>query len=209
MKTIPLSRGLEAIVSDEDFELISAHTWHANLGGGGIPYAYTNIRKPDGGYRRVSMHQLLLGGRPRCDIDHINGNGIDNRRENLRHCTHRQNVWNQKSRGGRSQYRGVVYDTGSPRKPWRALLGVGYERYRLGRFRTEIEAALAYDKKAVEVYGEFARLNFPDGPPTIEPFVPRPVIENCAVCGSQFEAKLKNRAKYCSDLCRGRRRKVA
>jgi len=94
-------------------------------------------------------------------IDHINGNGLDDRRANMRTCTNQQNMRNlRKRRSGSSIYKGVYYD--KRRRTWYARICHNGKNIHLGTFATEIEAARAYDRAARRLFGEFARLNFPD-----------------------------------------------
>ena len=93
-------------------------------------------------------------------VDHIDGNGLNNRRSSLRICTHRQNMWNSRPRGKGSKYKGVCWD--KSRKRWIVVVRRGDLHIHLGRFDDEVEAARAYDRKAFELFGEFAYLNFPD-----------------------------------------------
>jgi hypothetical protein len=93
-------------------------------------------------------------------VDHINGNGLDNRRANLRLCTLVENNRNtQKRRGCVSEFKGVTYRP-SRNKPWLAKVCVGKTSYSRS-LATELEAALAYDEMAKKHFGEFAKLNFP------------------------------------------------
>jgi hypothetical protein len=118
-------------------------------------------------YINHSFARLLLG-LPRCDrsiqVDHINHNTLDNRRLNLRACTHQQNQQNRFKNKGRysSKYIGVnFYPSHSKTKPWRSSLRHNHKDFLVGYFKTEIEAAQAFDKKALEVCGsEFKRFNF-------------------------------------------------
>jgi hypothetical protein len=96
------------------------------------------------------------------EVDHVNGDGLDNRRSNLRVCTHAENARNQSSRTrmSTSRFRGVVW--AKDRRKWRAMIGDNGRTVHLGNFTDEIEAAQAYDRAAREMYGAFARLNFPE-----------------------------------------------
>jgi len=101
------------------------------------------------------LHRLILG-EPDSLVDHVSGDGLDNRRANLRLCTQSQNMRNRRAYG-RSKYLGVAFDKDARKRPWSVTIG----RARVGRFLTEEEAALAYDEAASKQYGAFARLNFP------------------------------------------------
>lgn len=100
------------------------------------------------------MHMMLTGWR---ETDHRNGNGLDNRRKNLRPCTHAQNCRNAKPRSVSSKYKGVGWSR--VHNKWRARIRVDGILKSLGVFTEEAQAARAYDRAAAEYFGEFARLN--------------------------------------------------
>ena len=154
MKTIQLTQGFFALVDDTDWELVSRFKWQANRGRTtSAVYAMTTINK-----KGVLMHRLILG--IKASIDHIDGNGLNNQRANLRACTNQQNQANRtKQAGARSIHKGVSFFKGT--KKWTASISVNARKVHLGYFSNEIDAARAYDRKAVELSGEFARLNFP------------------------------------------------
>ena len=110
----------------------------------------------------VTLHRLLTEAPGHRVVDHISGDTMDNRLANLRICTHKQNARNMiHSRKGSSSFRGVC----RRRNKWQAQLHTGHPNDRVitvGFFSTEIEAAMAWDRAAIEHFGEFARLNFPD-----------------------------------------------
>ena len=155
MKEILLSKSKVAIVDDEDYPVLSRIKWHLTYG-----EKYVGHRIMCSGKQHVIlMHQLIMGLHFK-EIDHINGNGLDNQKLNLRHCTRAQNIMNQhKRKGTRSRFKGVYSHTTSPK--WRAILTLNGKQIYLGYHDTEEEAARAYDIAAREHFGEFARTNFP------------------------------------------------
>lgn len=150
---ITLNAGHVCLVDPEDLPLVSPFNWTAYKSRDGLYYA--KRQSPT----HVLMHVLLMGG---TGIDHKNGNGLDNRRDNLRFATATQNNANKDmQKSSRNRFKGVIHPRGY-RKRWGACLSVGGKRHYLGGYGTEEEAARAYDRKAREVFGEFARLNFPE-----------------------------------------------
>ncbi len=147
---IPLSQGLSALIDQEDLELLSRYRWYAARNSAGLFYATT----------RLNMHRLLLNAPLDLFVDHINGNPLDNRKENLRLCTNAENQQNTDSRGGSSRFKGVSYST--PKKAWKAHFTAHGVFYFCGYWEKEEEAARAVDRRRKEVCGEFARLNFPE-----------------------------------------------
>ncbi len=175
MPEVVLTRGYSAVVDDEDYDRVMELNWIASpyvsesTGEITIVYARAAVYKPDGRLTTVLMHRYILQVSGfQNKVDHINHNGLDNRRENLRVCSNRENISNGRHRntyGGKptsSQYKGVCFNKRSGK--WQADIrtGGGKRRY-LGLHATEVEAAMAYDRAAVEVHGEFALLNFPEG----------------------------------------------
>jgi len=106
------------------------------------------------------MHREIMQPLPGLVVDHIDGNGFNIRRGNMRNCTNQQNMQNlRKSPRAGSRYKGVYYD--KRRRTFSAKICHNGRSHHLGTFATEVEAAKAYDRKALELFGEFARLNFP------------------------------------------------
>ncbi len=156
MKQIPLTQGKFALVDDKDFEWLSRWKWYylSNQDRGG--YARSNIELAEGKWKNISMHHLIMG-MPNEEIDHKNGNGIDNQKHNLRLSTTSQNQANRgKQRNNQSGFKGVTFD----RNKWRVAITLKGRVYYLGKFSNIYEAARAYDKKAIELFGEFAQTNF-------------------------------------------------
>ncbi len=158
MKEIPLTKGYVALVDDEDFDLVSRFTWHAREDHRTV-YAGTRMPK-DGRLVFMRMHRLILNAPSDMQVDHINHNGLDNTRANLRVCTHAQNQHNLSFKSNNSSgYKGV--DWKKDKRKWRAKISLGGNPKHIGYFACPIEAAQAYDRKALELFGDFAALNFP------------------------------------------------
>ncbi len=153
MKKIPLTQGKCALVDDEDYEELSKHKWCATKTACG----FVAVREKAG--KRILMHRQIMSAPKSLDVDHKNHNTLDNRKENLRICSPSQNLANQRLRtGGTSKYKGVCWHKAN--KKWAACVRFKWENIHLGLFNDEIKAAQAYDRKAVELFGEFAWLNF-------------------------------------------------
>ena len=154
---IPLTQGQNAIVDAEDFEWLSQWNWRAKWNDDTKTfYAHS--------WRAGWMHRLILG----CGIgeegDHADGNTLNNRRYNLRKCTHSQNQQNkpkQRLARGSSVYKGVKFDGRNRVNQWIARITTNGKSVWIGGFPTPEDAARAYDHKARELHGEFAHLNFP------------------------------------------------
>ena len=159
-REIPLSQGLVALVDDADLNLVmSRGKWHA-AASRTTHYAHRNVRV---GSRRTTelMHTFLTGW---SLVDHRNGNGLDNRRSNLRQATNTENARNAKrGKNNTSGFKGVTSHLAPRGLRWRARITVDRTTIHLGVFDTAEAAARAYDTAALERFGEFAHLNFPQG----------------------------------------------
>lgn len=144
MKEIPLTQGKVALVDDEDYDWLMTWKWHAVPNKcGNIYYANTTI-KEDGHWFEIPMHRMLmLYPRHPLLVDHMNHNGLDNRKENLRVCTQKTNA-NNWSRGNHSKYPGVLYNKNMRKKPWYVRKYENGSFLPLGFFYTEEEAIFAY-----------------------------------------------------------------
>lgn len=149
---INLSNGSKALVSDADAQLVNQYRWRASKQSKGI-YVLTKINKVT-----VYLHRLITNAPRGLEVDHINGNPLDNRRENLRICSRSENEQNKVKRKGSSQYKGVFYAKREQR--WIAKIQVNGRQTTLGYFKSEHDAARIYDAKARELFGAFARTNF-------------------------------------------------
>lgn len=157
MKKIPLTKGYVAIVDDEDYNELSKHKWCADNSSKTNVYALRRVGK-----KLSRMHNEIIGRKDGLEIDHINGNGLDNRRANLRFCTRSQNRMNgRKNADNTSGYKGVTKSKKSPNNPWHAHIKFNGITKHLGNYKTKEDAARAYDAAAKELHGEFCSLNFP------------------------------------------------
>lgn len=165
VREIPLSQGYVALVDDEDHERIARHKWSARVTRRkhfpDVVYAYRTV-VVDGKRVPEHMHQVILG----CTgmIDHVDDDGLNNQKSNLRPATREQNQGRKRHGIPRkhTDYRGVCFRPKQRSKPWDAQIGFNDRNLWLGSFATPEEAARAYDAKAKELHGEFARLNFPE-----------------------------------------------
>jgi hypothetical protein len=158
MKTIPLTKGKVALVDDDDYNEMSKHKWFVSVG----KHTCYATRHPKGSsiVRKglIRMHREIARPAHGLGVDHKNGNGLDNRRSNLRVCSLCQNNQNRKGKSGK--FKGVRKSQSSV-NPFSAIIKVNKVRIYLGCFPDEISAAHAYDRAAVYYHGQFAKLNFP------------------------------------------------
>lgn len=225
-----LARGRVALIDEEDYDLVAPYRWNVRewrkdgrlIAG---PYAATSLSRRDhGGKAPTLLMHVLIMGQPY--IDHENGNGLDNRRPNLRPATAAQNAANRRMKqSGRSAYKGV---SPSPsRKRWIAAIGHGGKLHYLGSFASELSAAYAYDLAAREAHGKFACTNFDAEPPPAvldawraeqngwrtperrqaeSEFMSElwrqrePEARICVVCGEKYESR-SLRSFYCGRPC--------
>lgn len=162
MKEIVLKSGHIAIVDDDDYETVSAHKWHANVklrSDGTIRdiYAITNIKTDEGKKTTLKIHRLIMRTSKGVDIDHIDGNGLNNQRNNLRECSRSENNCNQHRFRGVSKLKGVCWS--KYHKRWKAQIRFGTVNTHIGYFASELDAARAYDAAALKYFGVFARIN--------------------------------------------------
>jgi hypothetical protein len=154
IRFIPLTRGYFAIVDSADYEWLSKYNWLA-MTSDNMVYAF---RKVNG--KVILMHREIMKPHKGQVVDHINRNGADNRRSNLRNCSTRENACNGRPRrNSSSQYRGV---SRHGKDKWCAKVGYLRIHVHVGSYTEEIEAARAHDRMAIMLHGQFAYLNLPD-----------------------------------------------
>jgi hypothetical protein len=154
-RTIQLTRGRNALIDEPDHAVVDRFKWHTHASKGYTYYAMSHERVEVGKWKGLSLHRTLMNAPAGQEVDHVNGDGLDNRRANLRVVTHKQNGSNRRKLRGESRFKGVHrYKSG-----WRTCIYIDQKRTHLGCFATEIDAARAYDAAARKHYAEFAKTN--------------------------------------------------
>lgn len=161
-KQIPLTQGKFAVVDDQDYEWLSQWKWHyshsRNTG-----YAVRWEKAGKGKQAKIRMHRVILRAPDDALVDHIDGDGLNNQRSNLRLCSLIDNARNSSgAKGSTSVYKGVSWDKQS--KGWRSTIYADGKTHHLGIYLDEVFAAKVYDLAAKAHHSDFARLNFPDEP---------------------------------------------
>lgn len=158
MKEIVLANGGVALVDDEDFDKLSKFKWSA-IYGRHTCYAKRESQRINGVRgTTIRMHQEIMNTHNGEFIDHKDGNGLNNQKANLRFCTNQQNRMNSNSvKGSTSRFKGVTWR--KDYKKWRGQIVKDGKHFHLGYHDSEIDAALAYNNKAIELFGDYARPN--------------------------------------------------
>lgn len=150
---VPLTQGKFALIDGKDAELVMRYKWHVTSSG----YAGHNIALSKSKWLYLKMHRILTSCPEGFQVDHINGDRLDNRRANLRICRQYQNVYNQRVRkNNTSGYKGVVWH--KLHKKWSASIQKDGIKYFLGLFIDKEKAHKAYKNKASELFGEYCRV---------------------------------------------------
>jgi hypothetical protein len=157
-RMIPLTKGRTTIVDDDDYDWLFRWNWVFSSSG----YALRTVTE-NGRRRFFQMHRVIMDAQPGQLVDHIDGNRLNNSRDNLRIVTRSQNNWNRKPNRGH-RYKGVYPHA----RGWHARIRVNNRRLHLGYFDEACAAARVYDAAAHHFFGHFARPNFPDKPVSLE-----------------------------------------
>jgi hypothetical protein len=154
---IYVGNGQFAKIDVEDYDKVKGYWWSLSTKRGFTQYAQAHSSHDSKSRLHLSMHRLILGLTDTGLVDHINGDGIDNRKSNLRIATTQENAFNQKSNRGSSKFKGVSFRKDN--NLWRAYITKDGKRTYLGDHATEVDAAMAYNKAASQQFGIYARLN--------------------------------------------------
>jgi hypothetical protein len=159
---IPLTREKVTIIDREDYDKVKKYKWHAHKQPNKNRFIFYAVARNE--EQPISLHRLITNAKTGEEVDHINGCGLDNRKSNLRIATSQENHRNSrkrlryKNKPTTSKYKGVYWN--SRDKIWQSRITRNSKLIYLGSFDNEKEAASAYDAKAVEIFGKFARTNF-------------------------------------------------
>lgn len=157
MKQIELTQNNVTLVDDGDYDFLNQHKWHCSPKRDRSQYACRVIKQ-----KPIRMHNIIMNPPEGYVVDHINGDGLDNRRENLRICKDIENRHNRrKLKKTISSFKGVTFRKERPYGicVWKARITVNNKLIHIGYFKTEKEAANAYNRMAIKNYGQYALLN--------------------------------------------------
>lgn len=154
MKTIKLCTNKEVIVDDEDYDYLNRWKWGQNSSGYARRTIYVNKK-----YKTLLMHRFIINAPEGKEVDHINGNKLDNRRENLRLVSRIQNSQNKKAQTNTNNLYKGYYKENRGKRLYVVEIIVNTKKIYIGKYSTELEAAKAYNDAAVKYFGEFAKLN--------------------------------------------------
>lgn len=154
MKYINLTKNKRTVIDDEDYEYLNQFKWHFSS-----RYAMRKIwLKDEKRYKSIPMHRLILNNPKNLDIDHIDGDGLNNQKSNLRACTHAQNLINRpKQKNNTSGFKGVYWNKWVNK--WFASIMVNQKSINLGFCSSKEEAAKIYNDAAIKYFGNYAYLN--------------------------------------------------
>jgi len=159
MREIKLTQSKVAFVDDEDFDRLNQYRWYAHFDGYNY-YACRHLPRVNGRQPSTTMHCDIIGFKKGMEVDHKDGNGLNNQKSNLRMCTHAQNSRNVKPKLNKisSAFKGVSWNR--EHNKFRARITKDHKVLYLGCFDSDIDAAVAYDNMARKLHGEFKKTNF-------------------------------------------------
>ncbi len=159
-RRIPLTQGKYAMVDPDDYERLNKYKWQARRKERSFYATRSGWCERRGKRKIITMHRQVLPVPEGMFVDHINHNGLDNRKANLRPATQTQNTYNRRRHRNKtsSKYKGIYWEKRS--KKWLVIMQHDFKRIKLGRFDDEEEAARAYDSAARIYQCEYAELNF-------------------------------------------------
>lgn len=155
LREIELTKGKSVVMDADDYFYLKKWQWHTLVANGKF-YAKRDFLE---GFKIKSalLHRIIMNPQGKMTVDHIDGNGLNNQKSNLRLCTHRENLCNRKKNfNSKFKFKGIY----KYKKKWCAYICPNGIKKHLGVFRTQNEAATEYDKAAKKLFGEFANLNF-------------------------------------------------
>ena len=158
MATFTTSNGFSVLIDDEDTAVWHSRTWRFQQRPNGNNYVIAKAPRTHPSHS-LHLHREILQPPDGLYVDHINGDVLDNRRENLRIVTNSQNQQNRHKPNGRSRFKGVAWHEQAGK--WQVQIKLDYQSRYIGVFDDEVEAARAYDAAACDLFGDFACLNFP------------------------------------------------
>lgn len=160
MKRIPLTQGKFTLVDNADYDWLNRYKWHTRSRDARCCYASRNIWISNSKRRPTPLHRVILNAPDGIEVDHINGDGLDNRRSNLRLCSRNENARNRRLNcNSKTGFKGVHLTRGNRKKPYRARIRLNGRRVVIGWYKTPEAAAQVYDLAALEHHGKFALTN--------------------------------------------------
>lgn len=154
-KAIPLTKGMMAVIDDEDYEMVSKFKWHfTKVKGHSVGYAVRAVRENGKRIKTMPMHKMIMGHSDDVECDHIDGNGLNNRRSNLRVCTHAENLRNQETK---NKFGSTGVSLHSCKRFYMARLQLNGKTIHLGNHRTIEAAKAARLAGEIKYFGEYRR----------------------------------------------------
>ena len=156
MKKILLTQGKYAKVDNSDFDLLDGWSWCVLSGNNNKLYAKRAVPNGAGKQKFITMHSSIMKTPKGMEIDHIDGDGLNNQKSNLRICTHSENIKNRtKSKNNKSGFKGVCWN--KEKKKWKVYISSNKKLFHLGYFLDKEEAYKAYCDACLKYHGEFSK----------------------------------------------------